>query len=148
MEFTLPGVPLMFAGDEIGANYLPYSNLTKIPWKDRYGLEPWYRGLISLRDAHPALRSRDMTVLEPDTSAVVSYVRPAVAGDGPLLVVLNYAGKTDVALPSDPSLAPFDGALTDLITGKTVQVRSSKDGVSLAIDKETVLVLAPGGSGE
>jgi hypothetical protein len=145
MEFTVTGVPLMFAGDEIGARYLPYSNLTKIPWKDPYGLEPWYRQLISLRDAHPALRSRDMTVLEADTNAVVSYVRPAVADDGPFLVVLNYGGKTNVTLPSDPSLAPFAGALTDVMTGTTVQARASQDGVSVPVDKESVLVLTPSG---
>jgi glycosidase len=144
MEFTVTGVPLMFAGDEIGARYLPYSNLTKIPWKDRYGLEPWYRQLISLRDEHPALRSRDMIVLEADTDAVVSYVRPAVGDDGPFLVVLNYGGKTNVTLASDPSLAAFGGALTDVMTGTTVQARASKDGVSVAVDKESVLVLTPG----
>ena len=122
MQFTIPGMPLMFGGDEIGANYLPYSNLTPIRWKDEYGLDPWYRDLIRIREELPALRSPDMTILESDTPSVIAYVRPASGGGDPVLVVLNYGGKTDVRFTDVPELSPFGGTLTDVLTGDAVRL--------------------------
>jgi cyclomaltodextrinase len=143
MEFTVPGVPLMFAGDEIGASYLPYSNLTPIKWKDEYGLDPWYRDLIRTRDELPSLRSREMTVLETDNGAVVAYVRPASDGGDPVLVLLNYGGKTNVRLTDVPELAPFTGTLKDALTGDLVRLDGTAGSFGVSLDKEQVRILTP-----
>ena len=145
MEFTIPGMPLMFGGDEIGASYLPYSNLTPIRWKDEYGLDPWYRDLIRIREELPALRSPDMTILESDTPSVIAYVRPATDGGDPVLVLLNYGGKADVRLPDVPELSPFGGTLTDALTGDAVRLDGAAGSLGITLEKEQVRILTPGG---
>jgi glycosidase len=121
MEFTVPGIPLLFGGDEIGASYQPYGTIEKIPWKDEAGLRPWYDALIGLRRRYPALLSREISVLTSNWGSVVSFVRPAVPGGEPLLVLLNFGERATPTIARDPALDPFaDSALEDLLTGERV----------------------------
>jgi glycosidase len=148
MQFTLPGVPQMFAGDEIGANYEPYSNLQPIsPWKDQFHLMPLYRKLIEMRHTVPALTSHNIDFLDSNTDSVLAYVRPAVGSSSPLLVILNYDVKTKVTLSGaalEVFLAQSGGTAHDLLTGKTITLSAGGGGHSITIPKTTALVLAPG----
>jgi glycosidase len=150
MEFTLPGVPEMFAGDEIGANYVPYSNLMPIRWKDHFGLEPLYRRLIALRHKVPALTTHDIQLVSSDTGSVLAYVRPSPSAGDPLLVVLNYDDKAKVTFSASPALDSVlqaGGGIThDLLTDKAIDLKASSGTVSLTVPKETAFVLAPGGA--
>jgi cyclomaltodextrinase / maltogenic alpha-amylase / neopullulanase len=147
MEFTLPGIPEMFAGDEVGANYEPYSNLTPIAWKDHFHLQPLYRRLIDLRHTVPALTSHDIQVLDSNTGSVLAYVRPGVGSAGPVLVVLNYDDKARVLI-SGPALDTFVGAGggtgRDLLTNKTVTLSAGEGGYPVTMPKQTAMVLVPG----
>jgi glycosidase len=149
MEFTLPGVPEMFAGDEIGANYEPYSNLQTIsPWKDHFGLMPLYKKLIDLRHTVPTLTSHNVDYLNSYPDSVLAYVRPAVGSSPPLLVILNYDVKTKGKLSGaalDAFFAQSGGVAHDLLTGKTVTLPpAGEGGYPITIPKTTALVLAPG----
>ena len=147
LEFTVAGVPLMFAGDEIGASYEPYSTLHRIPWRDRFELRPWYDDLIRLRHTVPALWSNRMTLVDPQNIAVVAYVRPADEGSDPILVLVNFGRGAPVTIVSDPALGPFGRpeSLRDLLTGGEVPVSRGKNGdLSLRIAAKTALVLTPG----
>src|SRR5207248_8028284 len=55
---TLPGVPCVYTGDEVGAQYMPYEDQAPIEWRDEFGLRPWYDKLIHLRTATAQLHSR------------------------------------------------------------------------------------------
>jgi cyclomaltodextrinase / maltogenic alpha-amylase / neopullulanase len=149
MEFTLPGVPEMFAGDEIGANYEPYSNLQTIsPWKDKFGLMPLYKKLIELRHNMPALTSHDVDYLNSNTDSVLAYVRPAVGSSPPLLVILNYDVKTKVTLSGsalDSFITAGLGTGHDLLTNKTVTLSRGGGGYTVTMPKTTAVVLSPGG---
>jgi glycosidase len=144
LEFTVPGVPLLFGGDEIGANYVPYSNLTKIPWKDRFGLRPWYDELIRMRDELPALRSHDMRVLSTDESGVLAFVRPAVPGGDPVLVVLNFSKGARATIARDPELDRVlaRGPFVDAISGEPVSLPSQGE-VTIQMSADGVHVLVP-----
>ena len=144
LQFTVPGLPMLFGGDEIGANYLPYSNLTKIPWKDRFDLRPWYDELIRVRDELPALRSRDMHLLSTDESGVVAFVRPAVTGGDPVLVVLNFSKPAKATIERDPELDRVlaRGPLVDAITGETVNLPAQGE-VAIEMPADGVHVLVP-----
>jgi glycosidase len=161
MEFTLPGIPEMFAGDEIGASYQPYSNLAPIHWQDKHHLLPFYRRLIELRHTVPALTSHDVSVLSSNTDSVLAYLRPAVTSgpqllgssgqfagsNGPLLVILNYDVKTKVTI-SGAALASFiaagGGTGHDLVNGKSVTLTAGNGGYTVTVPKTTAMVLAPG----
>jgi glycosidase len=147
MEFTLPGIPEMFAGDEIGASYEPYSNLQPIHWQDKHHLLPLYRRLIEMRHTVPALTSHDLSVLTSNTDSVLAYVRPAVGSSGPLLVILNYDAKTKVTL-TGAALASFvaagGGTGHDLVNHKSVTLTAGNGGYTVTVPKTTAMVLAPG----
>jgi glycosidase len=49
MLLTLPGIPCLYTGEEVGAAYEPYKNAHPIAWDDVDGLRGWYKRLIALR---------------------------------------------------------------------------------------------------
>lgn len=149
MQFTLPGIPEMFAGDEIGASYEPYSNLQPIPWKDTHDLLPLYERLIQLKHDTPTLNGHDVDVLQTNADSVLAYVRPPSAGGAPVLVICNF-DKTvpDVSMTMTPNLAATvgDGTMHDLVTGKTVHLDVHGNAVSFPMGQTTAYVLEPGAS--
>jgi glycosidase len=126
MLFTLPGLPLIYTGDEVGAAYEPYAEGPPITWADAHGLVEHYKKLTALRRAHPALRSRKMQLVDtsqPDT--VLAYLRPARASEDGLLVLINYAdAPAAAALSSTDALAAVigGGTLVDVLNGETLAV--------------------------
>lgn len=147
LEFTLPGLPLLFAGDEIGIRYQPYRDLDPIPWKDHFGLREWYEGLIGLRRRFPALSSRDMTLLGSDWGSVVAYVRPAVSGGSPVLVVLNFWKAAEPTIERDPALNELlrAGELEDALTGNRVRVEPGRP-LTLRLPPFSVRIFVPAGA--
>lgn len=87
---TLPGVPALFMGDEVGADFEPYGAPRRIDWSDPHGLTAHYRRLIGLRRAEPALRGAAIAWVETTTPAVLAYRRPARDGGRDVLVLLNF----------------------------------------------------------
>jgi cyclomaltodextrinase len=149
MQFTLPGIPAMFAGDEIGASYEPYSNLSPIPWRDKRGLRSHYERLIDLRHTLPTLASRDVDILESDWGSVFSYIRPARGGGGPLLVVLNFAGKARPTLSGKglDKLLAARPPLRDLLSNELMSWSGGGRSITLKVPATSSFVLAPGGKG-
>ncbi|WP_291691643.1 alpha-amylase family glycosyl hydrolase [Bradyrhizobium sp.] len=102
MLLTLPGIPALYSGDDVGAAFEPYRPHGPLQWDDPHGLRAWYTRLIALRARLPALRSRQLHVL--DTGAadqILAYLRPA-EGDGGVLVLLNFSGTdASVSLPME-----------------------------------------------
>lgn len=114
MLLTLPGLPELYSGDEIGAEFKPYDEGPPITWeKDKGGLRDWHRRLIALRRDTPALYGRGIRLLDaPDP--VLAYVRPGASPVDDVLVLLNY-GAAPVRVDLPPDIA--SGRLTDLLDG-------------------------------
>jgi cyclomaltodextrinase / maltogenic alpha-amylase / neopullulanase len=144
LQFTVPGIPLMFGGDEIGASYQPYTALDPISWKDRDDLRPWYEGLIQLRERLPALLSREMSVLTTNWGSVIAYVRPSFAGGDPVLVVLNFYRRANPTIESSPALDEVltTGVVEDALTGERIDVPTGGD-LTLRMPAHSVQVLVP-----
>lgn len=149
MLLTLPGLPLIYDGDEVGAQFEPYDG-RPIGWQDRYGLRPFYERLGRLRRATPALRSDRMRLVASDhDDTVLAYLRP---GRPAVLVVLNWAGEdTLVRLADDPELHALAaaGVATDLLSGGTIRVsrdaaRSGAVALSVPAHRALVLGYEPG----
>ena len=118
LMMTVPGVPAIWAGQEIGASYLPYGLSETLPWTDRGGLLELYRRLIRLRTLEPALigtacvSSRRRARCSP-----VGGIRLA----GQSLVLLNFGGATSVTLDA-ATLDELGRQPRDLLTDQTIEL--------------------------
>jgi cyclomaltodextrinase / maltogenic alpha-amylase / neopullulanase len=146
---TLPGVPCVYTGDEVGAAYEPYTGPPPIAWDDPDGLRPWYRTLIGLRTRTPSLPSPAWPPFRssPPGAGLVAYLRHAEDGSAPLLVVLNFGRDAcDARVPVPDGFPAVAGAarFRDLVTGRTV---TPADGSPLSIHMAALSahVLAPEG---
>lgn len=126
MLLTLPGIPALYTGDEVGAAFQPYDEGPPVDWADRSGLTQWYDRLIALRQSEPALRSREIELLDlQPADRLLAYLRPADPPEVAVLVLLNY-GETplNVSLPSKVAriVAP-GGRARDLLAGDSLAVQ-------------------------
>jgi glycosidase len=131
MMLTLPGIPCIYTGDEVGAQFLPYEQMTEIDWTDSNELHPFVERLIHLRRGNPSLYSREWRQLEAEPSVqLFAYLRQgAEEGDAPIVVVLNFSADdidASVTLPADLA----GSTLADLWTEESLA--SSGDGALLA----------------
>jgi glycosidase len=136
MLLTLPGLPCLFTGDEVGAEYQPYAQIGPIDWTDRHELCDDTKRLIALRRGTPALHSRQWLPLavEPATQ-LFAYVRTNDAGEDPVVVLLNFSGddvEATAELPKAAAEALRDRELIDLWSGDTLPAMSAGR-VSVAI---------------
>jgi cyclomaltodextrinase / maltogenic alpha-amylase / neopullulanase len=149
LQFTLPGLPALFAGDEIGASYQPYSDLTPIAWTDRHRLRPTYRRLIELRHHVPALTTGDLELVDSSPGGSFAYLRPAPPGGRPVLVVLNFGRRAAVELRRTPPLDAVLGGrrtMTDLLGGRPVRLEPGPGTVTVPMGATSAHVLmAEGG---
>jgi glycosidase len=91
---TLPGVPLIYTGDEYGLEFEPYQQLEPLTFEEQYpGLRDYHKKLITLRKSLPSLHSRLWTLITPDAvpQTVFSYIRYGEPTDPPVIVLLNFS---------------------------------------------------------
>lgn len=132
LTMTMPGVPVLFAGDEFGAvGEDGEASRTPIPWgsetdpaiAQRLAL---YRDLIALRHAHPVLRTGGIRWLHVDDEVIV-FVRESA--DEAVLVFAASATST-VTLSAD-AVAGLDSASRGF---GEVDLRLTSDGAQLVSD--------------
>ncbi len=137
---TLPGIPIVYAGDDVGAAFRPYDDPPPIEWKDRHGLRAHYANLAEIREALPSLRSGRFIPLDASRGSVVAFIRDD--GDDVALVVLEFGrgGPVELELPARyaNALPPF---LTDALTGRTIALEPCGSTVRVPIDRSQGLVL-------
>ncbi|ELZ87680.1 alpha amylase / alpha-glucosidase [Haloferax elongans ATCC BAA-1513] len=112
--FTLPGVPMIYYGQERG---VPEQRGTMRWYDGDAELTDFHRRLVALRNEHPALRSKDVSkasveVESGDADSVVAYRR--AGEDESLLIVLNFDSS-----PATVSLGA-DCGTEDLLSGVDV----------------------------
>lgn len=128
LVLTGPGLPLVYTGEEVGAEYEPYSTDEPISFDDLHGLRDYYRRLIALRSNTPSLRSRlwEPIKVEP-THKLYAYVRFQAGGAEPVLVVINFSNdEVKTALDIDLDLT------SELLSEESVQVIDGKLMVKMA----------------
>lgn len=135
---TLPGVPMLYTGDEVGAKFLPYEASPKpVDFSRNPQLREHYRELIALRHRLPALRSDELTDLPtPARDEVLAYRRGGDGGDA-VYVLLNFSGRSHT-VPVVP------GTLSDELTGERFAgTRDARTAVTLQPHSVRVLSSAP-----
>ena len=122
---TLPGVPLIYAGQETGE----VTQRDMISWNDKFNLQVYYQKLILARDKYPALQQGkfvNLTNSSPDS--VYSYLR--MSGGSRAIIINNVFGNNihlSVSIPLD-SLnldAGKEWYLNDILNGTSVQIEPS-----------------------
>ncbi len=113
MLLTLPGMPCLFTGDEVAAEYRLYETDREIDWTDRHGLRPFVRHLVALRREVPALHSRHWTLLEVEPAdRMLAYRRSGSGSEA--IVAINLS---DAAVETE---LPLPAGTADLLTGEPV----------------------------
>lgn len=127
LQFTLPGVPMVFAGDELGLEGVDGEDGRRtMPWQsqdtwDRTTLD-LYGALARLRRSEPALRRGGLRWLAVEDDAV-AFAREHPDGDV-LVVAWRDAARLDLARP--------DGVPV-LVTGDVADDRLEAGGPALAV---------------
>ena len=141
LQFTLPGVPMIFAGDEIGLEgVLGEDSRRPMPWQHR---ERWdtttleaYAALARARREHVALRRGGLRWAHVDDDTLV-FVREHPEGD--VLVAARRAAGPAVRLPAGQLLGA-DGGLDGTVVVAT-------DGAPEALARDGEAVVVPAGDG-
>jgi glycosidase len=147
LVLTLPGIPCVYTGEEVGAEYEPYGPPGTVDWDaDPHGLREWYRALCRLRASRPSLRGPGWARAEvaPARGDVYAYVRHGGPGDGPLLVVLNFGddeARMQVTLPDGFAALGHASALADVLG--EAEVPGTAAGIPVAPGSARVLEARP-----
>jgi glycosidase len=107
MLLTLPGLPCVYTGDEVGAEFEPYAPPRPIDWTDTHGLRAHFRKLIHLRKTLSPLRSLawEPVAAEP-AGSLLAYRRSGSGSPESLLVLLNFSPDPLDARMDSTSLGP------------------------------------------
>ncbi|MGB9871949.1 MAG: alpha amylase N-terminal ig-like domain-containing protein [Anaerolineae bacterium] len=167
LQFTLPGAPTVYYGDEVGVESPgrfyggkyeddPY-NRVPFPWDDtpgaysaRPGMDGYYALLGQARAAHPALRVGSFdTLLTDDAARIYAYGRRWISGTvaDAAVVILNRDATTHPVVVDVSGYLGAGTVLTDVLAGGTPYTISADGRITvtnLAPMSGTLLVYAGG----
>jgi len=128
--FTLPGVPLLYNGQEADLDKrLEFFKRDPIEWKETE-LREFYTKLIHLRTGNPALRhgidGGTFITLKTNNKNVYAYKREK--GDASVVVILNL-GKKAVSFALNDGIT--EGTYTDLFSGEETKITQ---GLTIKLD--------------
>jgi len=141
---TVPGVPLIYYGDEIGMpgagdpdnrRMMQFDGLTgrQVSVRETVG------ALATIRAGHPATRKGEFEVLWSDDDGLAYGV--SFSGDA-LVAVFNVVAGRDVSFSiADVPGMPQSGSLADAITGEDVMVDAGQ--VSVFVEQLAFRILVP-----
>jgi alpha-glucosidase len=146
MSVTLPGIPVIFAGDEFGLTGVDGENSrSPMPWADLEAGDAElvetldvYSSLIAVRRAHPALNGGGMRWVHVSDD-VLAWVRESV--DETLLVVATRADADVTIAPEGGEPTVLFGTLTATASPSGIRLRGS--GPSFGVWRLPAPVLPP-----
>ena len=136
--FSLPGIPMIYNGQEIGCKLDPYKRGSIFPRTGSIqsinpSLFSFYAHLSHIRKNHPAFSSAGMNELPTSHDGVIAFLRNS--GTEKMAVVLNLSDSTANTLVSLPKEINMAGrtSLMDIITDEPVDIRITEDGFCLSL---------------
>lgn len=132
---TLPGVPLIYYGQERGAT--EYRG--PMPWEGDGDLTAFHRELIETRADSVALSQGSLEELEYDVDgdAAVAFARHDPSER--VLVALNFGAEPATVRVSESVGDELEDEATDLVSGTRVPIDRGGDGVSFPVTDVVVL---------
>jgi cyclomaltodextrinase len=131
MLLTLPGLPVLYTGDEVGAEFEPYDEGPILNWADPHRLRQHYARLAALRRGHPALQSGRLEILETShPERVLAYLRPGERREDDIIVLLNYhPGPVRAAIAA--GVLRGATSLVDLLSGASIAIAVEAPAIDL-----------------
>ena len=132
LYFTVPGMPLIYSGQEVGFNRrLAFFDKDAITWPKSSSMTTFYTKLISLKTKNSALwngsAGGELVQYDGTNSKVLTYTRQR--GSSKVVVAINVSSskaKTTIATGS-----AFKGSYFDFNSGSKVKV--SKNSITLSV---------------
>ena len=153
LQMTSLGLPVIYYGEEVarGGHEWPF-NRNDMPWAGRdllpgrgvardEALRGFYRELIALRKAHPALRRGDYTMLTQPADPVLAFARRDAASGDAVLVLANREDRAlavDLALPAGWPARPLRERL-----GRSDEQAPAEGRLKLELAPKSVRILVP-----
>jgi cyclomaltodextrinase / maltogenic alpha-amylase / neopullulanase len=147
--FTLPGIPMIYNGQETGFRVFPYRSapIFERAKKIRTGdpvLFNFYKSLANIRSKNDALTSTYMREI-PVTGAggIIAFHRKSDSQD--IIVVMNMSPNINNPLLQIENSIPLQGgglSFTDLVSGDTIIAKAKGSGaITVAVTANTTRVL-------
>lgn len=153
LQMTTLGIPVIFYGEEVARQGSVWPrNREDMPWGDRAvrpgagverdeAMRDWYRGLIALRRAHPALSGGSYMALHTDGDLLVFLKEDPASGDAAIVAVNRGEApvSVDVAAPAQWTSARegISGSPATLVNGRlTISMPRLGTGVFVASGDE------------
>lgn len=139
---TLPGIPCLYAFDEVGAEFLPDQQEGSVQ-PENAALRDFHKRLITLRRTLPALYGKSFVPLHAsEQDDVLVFARPETNGEQSALIALNFGAqpkRLTVALPDTLKL----GKLSDVLGKRTLNAGKQVALSLAAYDAQIWLTAAP-----
>ena len=101
--FTLPGLPTLFTGAEMGAEYSPYERERSLSWHEDASHARAIERRIALRRSLTALHRGALVMLQvTPADSVLAFLRRDPDARQPVLVIINFSGAGQLARISLP----------------------------------------------
>ena len=139
LQMTLPGSPCVYYGEEVGMTGAGDPE-NRAPMRWDLVPDPWFRKLLALRKARPALRIGDFASL--DTTRLLAYARTTDRLRDATLVVMNPTGVTvRESFATRVGRLMSWGELEDALSGK--RYRSINGLIEMELPPHSVAILSP-----
>ncbi len=146
LQFTFPGVPMIYYGDEVGmTGGADPQNRGTFPWgEENNDIQAHYYKLIGLRKAYPVLVSGGFELLPNNMDGVLSFAREAPNEESPVALTIvskrNETLRTTIDVSSLSSIGPGT-ALVNMLDPKQVFTVSANNTIQLDLPGVSELIL-------
>lgn len=144
VQFTWAGMPSIYYGEELGMEGgADPDNRRGMRWDLATSSNPmlaYYKRLIAIRKASPALQSGEPEVLlTDDTAGTLAYSR--TFGDDAAVVALNRSDISREIILTLPEALRRSGSVTEALTGRVLTVKAGEKSVSLTLPARSAVIL-------
>jgi glycosidase len=122
---TLPGVPCLYLGDEVGAAFEPYGPAAPVGREDPHGLRPFVRRLVGLRRA--MLDTGAVSWAWLGTGPHDTTMAWSITGGNPAVIVINWTDRAMTVRLRETDIAnvfPRGVEISDRISGQHIDITS------------------------
>jgi alpha-amylase len=154
IQMTSIGIPVIYYGEEVGRGGSEWpTNRNDMPWGNR-GIDPgkgiardeslrdYYKSLLHVRRAHPALTRGDYSLLSSPQEKLLAYQRTdADSGDQVIVIANRDAVTAQADYPLPESWA--GKSMVDAMTGTPIQVEAGRLKLDLAPISTRILSTSP-----